>query len=54
MWPYNHCEWKSVTYGISGAKKKVKQAVKDKTLFFASAIPSAILIVGVIYIVLGR
>lgn len=54
MWPYNYCEWKSLTYGISKTKKKVKQSAKDKTLFFASAIPSAILILGVIYIVLGR
>ena len=54
MWPYNHCEWKSVTYGISGAKKKAKQAVKDKALIIASAIPSAILIVGLLYTLLGR
>lgn len=22
MWPYNHCEWKNVTYGISEARKR--------------------------------
>ena len=36
MWPYNHCEWKNVTYGISEARKravrKYEQLKMDKMI----------------------
>jgi hypothetical protein len=36
MWPYNYCEWKTITYGI----KKVKK----NNVILLSALPSVILI----------
>ena len=36
MWPYNHCEWKNVTYGISEAKtmavRKYEQLKMEKMI----------------------
>ena len=53
MWPYNHCEWKTITYGITEAKKKTKKLASNNMILAASAIPSLILILGIIYAVIG-
>jgi len=53
MWPYNHCEWKTVTYGISEVKKRAKDKMKNNLILCASAIPSIILILALLYTVIG-
>lgn len=40
MWPYNHCEWKTVTYGVAKANKWTKDVIG---LVAVSAIPSVVL-----------
>jgi hypothetical protein len=48
MWPYNHCEWKIVTYG-AGALKRAKQKIKDKILLIAlSTLPTILLVFGLL------
>jgi len=36
MWPYNYCEWKTITYGI--------KKVKNNSILLLSAVPSIVLI----------
>ena len=38
MWPYNDCEWRSLTYGISNMKKRASQKTKDKILLIAMCV----------------
>ena len=38
MWPYNDCEWRSLTYGISNMKKRTSQKTKDKILLIAMCV----------------
>lgn len=46
MWPYNHCEWKTITYGIT---KKSKSTIKskwkkNKTLILMCTVPTLTLV----------
>jgi hypothetical protein len=41
MWPYNYCEWKSITYGIKNTKSKWQ---KNKNLILMCTVPSIVLI----------
>jgi hypothetical protein len=41
MWPYNYCEWKSITYGIKKSKSKLR---KHKNLILMCTVPSIVLI----------
>jgi hypothetical protein len=51
MWPYNHCEWKTITYG-AGALKRAKQKIKDKSvLMVLSILPTILLVLGIIGLV---
>jgi hypothetical protein len=51
MWPYNHCEWKVITYG-AGAVKRAKQKIKDKiVLITLSLLPTILLVLGIIGVV---
>jgi hypothetical protein len=46
MWPYNHCEWKIVTYG-AGALRKAKEKARDNIILLVlSVLPSALMIIG--------
>jgi hypothetical protein len=46
MWPYNHCEWKIVTYG-AGALRKAKEKARDNVILLVlSVLPSALMIIG--------
>jgi len=38
MWPYNDCEWRALTYGISNMKKRTSQKTKDKILLIAMCV----------------
>jgi hypothetical protein len=38
MWPYNDCEWRTLTYGISNMKKRASQKTKDKILLISLCI----------------
>jgi len=42
MWPYNHCEWKTITYGVT--KKTKSKFKKHKTLILMSTVPTITLI----------
>ena len=47
MWPYNHCEWKVITYG-AGALKRARQKIKDKiVLIVLSTLPTILLVLGI-------
>jgi hypothetical protein len=51
MWPYNHCEWKVITYG-AGAVKQARQKIKDKiVLITLSLLPTILLVLGIIGLV---
>jgi hypothetical protein len=48
MWPYNHCEWKTITYG-TGAVKRAKQKIRDRiVLIVLSILPTILLVLGFI------
>jgi hypothetical protein len=48
MWPYNHCEWKVVTYG-AGALKRAKQKIRDRiVLITLSILPTIVLVLGIV------
>jgi hypothetical protein len=40
MWPYNHCEWKQITYGISKSKSYWR---KNKSLILMCTMPTVVL-----------
>ena len=51
MWPYNHCEWKVITYG-AGAVKRARQKIKDRIVLIAlSTLPTILLVFGIIGLV---
>ena len=48
MWPYNHCEWKVVTYG-AGALKRAKQKIRDRIILITlSILPTIVLVLGIL------
>jgi len=48
MWPYNHCEWKTITYG-AGALKRAKQKARNRiVLIVLSILPTILLVLGFI------
>ena len=48
MWPYNHCEWKTITYG-AGALQRAKQKIRDRIFLIAlSLLPTILLVLGII------
>lgn len=47
MWPYNDCEWKTITYGVSAMKKRATKKLKEKIAFIViSILPSILMILG--------
>ena len=51
MWPYNHCEWKVITYG-AGAVKRARQKIKNKIVLIAlSTLPTILLVLGIVSLV---
>jgi len=44
MWPYNYCEWKTITYGVKKVKDDKYKRLNQLGLFFASVLPSVILV----------
>ena len=51
MWPYNHCEWKVITYG-AGAVKRARQKIKNKIVLIAlSTVPTILLVLGIVGLV---
>ena len=50
MWPYNHCEWKTITYGINKSKSYWR---KNKTLILMCTVPT-LTIVGFLALVLTK
>jgi len=52
MWPYNYCEWKNITYGITRKHKDYKKLNKYG-LILASVVPS-ILMIGLLALLLTK
>ena len=50
MWPYNYCEWKNITYGISKPKSYWR---RNKTLILMSTVPT-ITILGFLVLLLTQ
>ena len=51
MWPYNHCEWKVITYG-AGAVKRARQKIKNKIVLIAlSTVTTILLVLGIVGLV---
>jgi len=50
MWPYNHCEWKIITYGV---QKPLSYWRKYKGIILMSLIPS-ITLVTFLFLLLTR
>ena len=51
MWPYNHCEWKVITYG-AGAVKRARQKIKNKIVLIAlSTLATILLVLGIVGLV---
>ena len=47
MWPYNDCEWKTITYGAGAMKKRAEKKTRDrKILMVLSLLPTVLLISG--------
>lgn len=48
MWPYNLCEWKTITYGLKKLKED-KQKRDEMKVAIISLIPSTLLIGFIIF-----
>lgn len=51
MMPYNHCEWKFVTYGADALRKAKEKARDNVVLLVLSILPSTLLIIGLLNLI---